>query len=410
LTESLKEFVFQDPAKDGLFYVGHASALARISGQYILFDPMWNYSPYGDKWLFSPEQIDCDEILEKLSGCIVSHCHSDHVCPPALSKMKIPITIKDGRLNLKTDLEKYRPVNELAPFVWHPFLKDLEIYFVPHAFNSIDSSVFVRSKTYCVYIGSDNFLTRDLIEKIKPDIPWLDVACVPTAFIHWYPHRLQNISEEERVNETARLNSQSIDQALMFCNHLKPRAVIPFGSSLFYYGGANNIINRSLTTPFDFQYSTAKYMFAGDYILSDGRVKYRTLEKYYQNMLKESLGEMDESPLELNFKISSDDLGFITKKVQAASKEVAGHDLIINDVVINLGTKEVRFVPDLDRQLESNPNQNHYTRFRFDRPVFEQLMRGEISFDGALGTRRFECVRSPNIYRLEVFEWFNNFL
>lgn len=408
--EELRQFISESHAEDGVFYVGHASALVRLSGQLILFDPMWNYRPYGDKWLFSPDQINCDEILERISGCVVSHCHSDHVCPPILSKLKVPISIKDGRLNLKTDLEKFSPVNEFAPFKWHSFLKDLEIYFVPHAFNSIDSSVFVRSKTYCVYVGSDNFLTRELIDKIKPDISWLDVACVPTAFIHWYPHRLQNITDEERTRETARLNQQSIDQALMFCNHLKPRAVIPFGSSLFYYGGASNIINKSLTTPFDFQYETAKYMFAGDFILSNGRVKYNTLTKYYQNMLKESLGDKEESPLELNFEVNSKDLDFITKKVQASGKEVAGHKLIINDVVIDLGTKEVRFIPNLDQELEAESERASYTRFLFDRPVFEQLIKGEISFDGALGTRRFECIRSPNVYRLEVFEWFNNYL
>lgn len=378
MTPQLKEFMDSD--KDGVFLPGHASALIRISGKLILVDPCWGaYKPYGEHWKFVPEQVNCDEILPLVDACVISHIHADHVCEDILKRLDCPVLIMSGRPALKERLEVDCHVMEFVPHQWHPFWPGIEFYFVPHSFNTVDSSCFVRSKDYCVYVGNDNFLQPELLKKVRREVVGaLDVALVPYAFIHYYPHCLTSLTMSERHREATRLNKQSLEQAAMFVRVMQPTIAIPTGANLFYNSGADHVLNKSLVQPSDFK--EAVPMMTGDYVLGSHCVGQPMPD--YSRMLEEALGHGQGEPL---------DTDFVPKELFHRQLPPLNHTVTVNGLLVSRGT-------------------TGETHFKLDRPVFGQWLRGEITFEQALGTRRFTYSREPNVYNLEVVEWYSKFL
>ncbi len=395
LPSSLDKFLMIED--DGVFYIGHASALVRINKKLFLFDPVWNHEPYGKYWTFFPKQIDCDKVLDKVSAIFISHIHEDHVCSPIINKVYCPIYIKDGRPNLKKRIEM---AEEVEPFTWYPtdYDADVEMYFVPHAFNSIDSSVFIRSKDYCVYVGSDNFLSKELLLKVAGDVPRVDVAMVPYAFVHWYPHLVFSLKEQEREAEVQRLNRQSLDQAHDFVTAFRPRTVVPFGNSLFYSAGQDHFLNRSLVKQSDFKDSIP--FDAGDFII---KIKGLGDEIFYADrhdqFERKSFPAVDAS---FEPDLSPSRWRRIEEKVAKAKAIDQNHYLVINNrIFINLSGLTVSPTAYAGADV---------TEFYFSERELNQWLDGEITFEQAIGTRRFQCFRSPEKYNLKVFEFMNNYL
>jgi L-ascorbate metabolism protein UlaG (beta-lactamase superfamily) len=385
---------FMDSKQDGFFYIGHASALVRIDQKLILFDPVWNHTPYGKWWTFVPEQIDCDEILERISVCVISHIHEDHVCEEILKKLKCPILIMGGRSQLRQRLEgcSYQVI-QMPRMKWMKHA-GLEFYFVPHSFNTVDSSCFVRSKDYCVYHGNDNFLGPELLLKCGEDVPRVDLAMVPYAFIHYYPFLLDSLSEDEKQREIGRLNIQSIEQAQQFRRVMKPVVAIPFGASLFYDDGAMHPLNRNLATPFQHGFIA---MFAGNYLMKDYDSNLEDVD--YSKMLVDKLGGQKLKPVDPEVVFGGREVEMVHKRVFRQNPPKLNHIISVNGLQIDLmGT---------DRKPEERISQ---TGFNFDAGIFYKWVRGELTFERAIGTRRFTYTRSPNVYNLEVIEWYNKYL
>lgn len=392
LPTSLEKFMMIED--DGVFYVGHASALIRMGGKLFLFDPIWDAKPYGDYWSFFPKQINCDQVLDKLYSIFISHIHEDHLCDEILARTTCPIDVMRGRKPLEDRLRAVAGdrVFTSQPFRWHKLNNaDVEFYYVPHAFNSIDSSIFIRSKDYCVYVGSDNFLSKELLVKIAQDIPKVDVAMVPYAFIHWYPHLLNNITDEERETETKRLNKQSLDQAREFIDTFRPETVVPFGSNLFYAAGMDHILNRSLAKPEDL---TEYPMKTGDFILKGGA--------RHDDKTDEPFDEKEFPTPDYEFEVDPGRMYKVAMRIEENLPRVMNHTLIVNGVCIDF--------EDLTVAYKMVKTGREITAFFFDEPVFKKWLEGTITFEQAIGTRRFTCRREPNKYNLKVFEFMNNFL
>jgi hypothetical protein len=392
---SLEKFMMYND--DGVFYIGHASALVRIKKQLFLFDPVWDHKPYGDYWTFYPKQVNCDQILEKVGNIFLSHIHEDHICDRILKNFGGSAHIMKGRPPLTKRIMATGAAAILhTPFKWTEIEDGIEAYFVPHTFNSIDSSVFLRSvpdyvEDFFVYVGSDNFLSPELIKKIKPDIPKVDVAMIPYAFIHWYPHLIVNMAPNEKNAELTRLNKQSLDQARSFIEAFRPGTVIPFGSNLYYASGEDHILNQALTKPEELVENPMK---TGSFILSCGARHDVKLEEKF---------EATEFPVpDFDYDFQNSDLKKVETKLEACAAKVPGNVLLVNDISIDLETLKVGY--------KEVPKGKNATAFRFDEPIFEKWLRGEITFEQAIGTRRFICARVPNVYNVNVFEFMNNHL
>jgi hypothetical protein len=408
---TLSEFIEQK--EDGVFYIGHASALARISQKLILFDPYWGHSrPYGDHWCFAPAQINCDEILEKVDACFISHIHADHVCEDVLSKLKCPIFIMEGRPNLKAKLEAIcsSTIVELEKFKWAKINDQYEVYFVPHEFNAIDSSCFVRSRDFCVYHGNDNFLSLETVRKLMPEIGPVNVAMVPFAFIHWYPHLLTNITKEEREIELERLTEESWGKASIFKAHFDPDVVIPFGANLFYSGGMDHVLNKSLCSPFDItldalvtgdwavkkdDYFKTVFNFCGDGNGLAGR------EKNWNDKVRDEVKRHFVVKKNPHVQVRWDHIKRALLKLKAAKFTVPDYSIVVNDLVFNLD--------DLCVAYDQFPPAN-YIRFTIEPEQYLEWLEGRLTLEQVIGTRCFTAERVPNVYNPKVFDFMNLYL
>lgn len=397
---NLKKFMSSEV--DGVFYIGHASALVRISKELFLFDPIWDNKPYGDYWDFYPAQINCDEILSQVKGVIISHIHEDHVCLPILKRLPRSCKIHNmiGRQPLIDKLLKSeKMIEDYTHSEWHKISDDVEIMFIPHAFNSIDSSCFIRSNAYCVYVGSDNFLNARWNNFVKDFRP--DVAMIPYAFIHWYP-RLMNMDSAEKWKEVDRLNAQSLEQAKQTIKALDPKVVIPFGNNLIY-AERSSILNTNISMPDDL---VDNPMETGGWCLANGEYSQVQFEvpAFKSKMF---------DPIDCKVNIEGWMLEEVRQKISPAvkvndvwcfrqPKPIVGHEFIVNDISIELTTFQVG--------VNYGQSDRNITRFDLDKEVFNEWIAGNITFEAAIGTRRFLCTRTPNVYNLEVFEFMNNYL
>lgn len=386
----LETFLSSD--EDGVFYIGHASALARLNKKIIAFDPVWNHKPYGDYWEFRPPQFNCEMLVDgEIDICVISHIHEDHCCERIIRGLGERFETRfmmcdggNGRVKLYELLKRYGANPEQCePYKWHyNRFNKLEFYFVPHAFNTVDSSCFVRNtKTgYTVYHGNDNFLSKDMCELVRLDVPRVDVAMVPYAFIHWYPMCMA-LPQDEKIKEVQRLNRQSLQQAFEFVDIFRPVHTIPFGSSLYHMERED--LNQTLSKPVEFTGALHEFH-AGSYILEHAVFMPKPEDLRERRMLS------------------------ITKRVREAQTTVPGHKIIVvggepaSAITIDLEHRTVREGADyLDKP---------YHWFDFDKIEFCKWADGEITFEQAIGTRRFTCKREPNVYNLQVFEWMNRWL
>lgn len=390
---NLNEFMSTDT--DGCFVIGHASVLVRIRGKLILFDPVWgDYKPYGEWWQFVPDQVNCDSVLDRVDACVVSHIHADHFCPDVLRRLKCPVYIMGGRnglfeeqLTLSLDGRNEYGWCGCPPRRWNEVLPGISIYFVEHDFNTVDSSCFVRSESYCVYVGNDNFLSKRQLREVKHDVERVDAAFVPYAFIHYYPHLLGSLSEAEKALEVIRLNEQSLDQARAFIDTFEPKISVPTGASLFYEGGADHCLNDSLACPQDVGRGSYPLL-AGDFFFKDQSRAIQIMSRpEYCEFLKRALGEGKGDPLLIVPACNYPDL---VERKKSLFRPPLDHTVIVNGLELSQGRGT--------------------TTFQLDVRVLETWLMGEISFEEALGTRRFVYYRTPNIYNLEVIEWCNRWL
>lgn len=380
---------------DGVFYIGHSSALVRLSGKLILCDPVWNHRPYGKFWKFVPEQIDCDSILDKVDACFISHIHEDHLCEPILRKLNCPIYIGENRPELTSRLLKTSlDIFTFPYFKWLHCLPGVQVYFIPHAFNSIDSSFFLRSNNFQVYFGNDNFLDEATCLRVQNDVGPTNVAMVPFAFIHSYPFLLQNLDETERTHEIHRLNWQSLDQAGLFLSIFPVQKLIPFGANLFYDDGADHILNSSLVSPFTF---ATRAPFAGSWF-TEINEKYMgpSTDNIWKQFLEDELTKKQDYivfDIGLNFGLT-----MINERLKKTAPLSFDHEIAINDsIIINAKTCGIK---SMDR-----PPKDPFHRFMVDGPILKEWLDGKLTFEQVIGTRRFVYWRYPNEYNQPAWEW-----
>jgi hypothetical protein len=280
--------------------------------------------------------------------------------------------------------------------------------FLPHAFNTIDSSTFIRSDAFCVYHGNDNFLDAKVLNRARTQLGKLDVAFIPYAFIHWYPHLLHSLTEQERGEEAMRLKQQSLQQARDMISVFRPKLSIPAGSSLFYADSAESPLNYSVADPWDLGHGSVP-MFAGDYHIKGDEVASHAFTSQppfagpidYQNALYRFLERKKQPPLQNKTRIAEHFLGYIKQKIRSARSINEDHLVIVNNVAIDLNSLQVYTT------VDPKPP---YTKFAFAAKEFMKWIHGQITLEQAIGTRRFICHREPNVYNLKVFEFINTYL
>ena len=421
---------FLDSDKDGVFYIGHASILVRLNNKKFIFDVIKNTNFYNRSWLFFPSQVNDKRIFD-VDGVFVSHIHGDHYDPDLLKQIQrknIPIYILDGRPGFNRDL-KNKKINVIKIPVNKKFYLDKKIWVhgCLHEYNDIDSSLIISNDNLSVYHGNDNFITEKTLIPFKKKVGNVDVACIPFAFIHFYPYLLKSLKKKANIKEAKRLENQFMNYGIKQAKILKPNLIIPFGSNLFHLDNPKCSMNKGVATPVDFVNYAKKFhkslrnnyktMLSSSYCLKKDKDLFCHFEKISSKKFNKSLENFTFKKIKLvnhkmtkkKIKINKLHLKFIKNKI-SKNKIKINHKILIsnesqknNKVCINIKNNNVSLYCE-----DKLPLNSHY--FIVQDNEFNQWIKRKITFEEVLGTRRFTYERYPNTYNVKVNSIYTNFL
>ncbi len=436
--ESEKLELFLDSCDDGFFYLSHASILVRLSGYTFLFDPVLAEPPHFGSWLFYPLMHYADRLRD-VDYCIVSHQHKDHFDINFLRLLSkdTQLLIVSGRPQLEDLLDKagisYKLLPELEVI---NFIDDISMYCVNHESNGIDSAMCIRNSQLSIYHGNDCYLSIEKTNCIRKNFGHIDIACIPFAYIHWYPFLVNNISEKDKELESSRLVSSYMDLALDMIRCLEPSITIPFGANMFYSDGVDTDHNKCVLNPLDFKDYAEKNakdiassilpLFAGAHIFRnsidsksylkvvDGLLSREELLSGFTNYLSDmKLNNKLHSPLSSIKPLSSSEIISFLKIRMSRAFEVLPK---LNHYIFISSTENQNYILQISlNDLDVSISELSYSSISFHHfiltPIaFNAFCSGQFSLNEFVAASMFTLTREPNIYNQEALKYVNNFI
>jgi L-ascorbate metabolism protein UlaG (beta-lactamase superfamily) len=415
---------------DGVLYVGHASILVRLSGTTVLFDPVGLSSPYFDCWVFFPGQV-MDPRLLGVDAVIVSHCHQDHFDTAFLKLFpaSTPVYIVQGRpMFAQMCADAQVAAIELPAERLTAIAPGVEIFAILHESNGVDSSLVIRNANLAVYHGNDNYVTAETLGRLKRAVGRVDVACVPFAYIHWYPFLLDGVDADWRESEARRLMDQYLAKGVEQAEILDAEVVIPFGANLVYYDDAESVMNRAVLSPLDFvAYAhagsarhPARYlpMFAGDTVIKPGggaapQVAYRPRTVAdFRAELQAALTSNASRPAESGAEslVTPGDLSWLEARLRAHAARPYDHRIRLEGP----GDTPLRIEIDLKSQTAAVVADWRFAapfhHFRLEAEPMRCWLDRRVTLEGVIGMRRFRLQRLPERYDPEILAVINGAL
>jgi L-ascorbate metabolism protein UlaG (beta-lactamase superfamily) len=421
---SLQSFYRECGQGNGLFYMGHASVLAVLGGKKILFDPVILSKPYSDSWAFFPPQISDPSVFD-VDAVVVSHIHQDHYDVEYLKEVdgRAKIVVIGGRPSFINDLKSQglKRLEIVEPETVAEIFEGVSIFGVTHETNGIDSSAIVFNDDFCIYHGNDNYLQPESLKKFTGVGRKINVACIPYAYIHWYPFLMEYDPGQGEAKETEgkRLVNMYMDDCISSIRTLQPDVMIPFGANLLLDDGdVYSSINMAVNTPIEFcEYAASKApdlkgvvkpMLAGDYCTQHGAElttvirenlaggAYRALAGKFLEGRPDKKPDADWRPINKT--------NFIEKLQE---KVALMEDVLENNLRIDLTYLGERCKVEVDclrheaRWVDEFTEGVPYHHFKLD-PISSGYWLNGGRFEEVVGMRRFTLKRVPNIYSKDV--------
>lgn len=419
---------------DGVFYLGHASIIVRLNSRNYLFDYIKNSKPYGDSWKFFPSLVSLDD-LKSFHGVFVSHLHQDHLDLNFLNEVQMicPVYIIDGRPDFNQILKK-SDINfiKIPPNKKIHLEEDIFVYGILHETNGIDSSCVIANHNFSVYHGNDNYCSLGAIRGIKDTFGEIDVACIPYAYINWYPQLLRGVSEDFRKSESDRLVNQYFEIAMKYANELSAKQVIPFGANLVYFDNAYSALNLECKTPPEFEsYVKKNYgdevsqyfraFLPGDLIIKNNSGNLEILQSKkidpitYRKEMNNFLANLNNNSIDSPEPISINNLVLndLEKRIKVNLNDYFDHKILITSpslkpkaICIDLKNVTVQLV---NEDLISNEHADLSIIITTD-SLLNSWIKSDIRLEEIINARKFTLERKPNIYRPDILRVINTLL
>jgi L-ascorbate metabolism protein UlaG (beta-lactamase superfamily) len=434
---STKASEFFASTEDGLFYLSHASILVRLNGKRFLFDPVLAKPPHLGSWLFYPEMVIDRRMLE-VDAVFVSHQHRDHFDEEFLALLPptTPVYIVEGRPQLLGQMQAAKlNVVELPSNQPFDLGGGVNCFGVLHEYNGIDSAIAISNGSFTVYHGNDCFLSNDRLSLVKEQYANIDVACIPFAYVHWYPFLLEEVDPDWKKQEANRLIKDYLDFGLRQTTFLAPQVAIPFGANMFYCDDIDSDHNKAVLSPFDFKHYALEVgsadfdriftLFAGDSVLSlkdqkglklsinQSSLTRDQLHKGFSSFLSEvrRIGTgFDSSELLQLSRDQLSDLSFMKDRLGCIQDSMQETIYLSNSdnpddqiVAIDLDQLSVTPVTHVDSRVP-------YHHFRLTDLAYRAYFSKRFSLNEVIASSRFTLVRRPNTYRIEALRIVNNVL
>lgn len=414
---------FLELEEDGVYYTGHASIIVRVSGSNFLFDYVKDNAPYGDRWVFFPELVK-DIPMDRIDGIFVSHVHQDHFDPVFLkgAEIRCPVYVIGGRPSFEVALKRngIRSI-EIPPGEKFLLAPGVYVWGFLHQSNGVDASCCIGNANFSVYHGNDNYLNNELLGSIDPEFSSIDVACIPYAYINWYPQLLENLTAAERADESRRLCHLYFEYAIEQAEKLNARQVIPFGANLVYKDDARSALNLECKTPLDFERYVRdtrgeaaalrfKALFSGDLIVKRNQaLEVHSANRFdadaYRGQMQEFLETLGDRTIPSGA-VGTTAPGVGMSRIRTVTTPTSYDHFICvrlegREEGVMVNTRDSRVMPYDRDYLESNELHHHIVTIK-DPGIYFGWLAGDLTMEEIIGTRRFSISRQPNIYNKDV--------
>jgi L-ascorbate metabolism protein UlaG (beta-lactamase superfamily) len=233
VVERAKERILAMPQGDFIMWVGHATFLVRINGEYWLTDPIFSERAVVVKRKTSPG-ISAQELKEVAPNLrvIITHNHYDHLdansieALPEKAKVYVPLGLKEYvRAMNKNDVTEMDWWQEIdcgngVRLVCLP-MQHWSRRFGQEPRETLWASYMLITPKVTIYLGGDTGYFIGYQEFAKR-FPKIDYALLPTTAYHprWFMH----------------YNHMNVDEAIEAFNELKARYMIPQQWGTFHLG------------------------------------------------------------------------------------------------------------------------------------------------------------------------------
>jgi L-ascorbate metabolism protein UlaG (beta-lactamase superfamily) len=429
---------FYQRTEDGLLYLSHASILVRLNKQNFLFDPVLAKPPHLGSWLFFPE-MQIDRRLLEVDAVFVSHQHQDHFDIDFLKLLPktTPIYIVSGRPQFGSMLEREGiSYIELEAESVIDLGNGVNCLGINHEYNGIDAAITISNGNFTAYHGNDCFVSNEKLKIVKAKYPVINVACIPFAYVHWYPFLLEEVAEEWKQQEADRLITEYLNYGLQQIEFLRPQIAIPFGANMFYCDDINSQHNKAVLSPFDFkEYAKQKRfefessifpLFSGDKVFSVKGIGEPELEvaqkpfsledlhagfKKYLAWVQVAGTGFDSASIESLSNEEISDFSFISHRMSGYPGTVSADNIYISNAENpDFGYIEVSLRNRVASRKTAIDPAVDFHHFKLTDLAYRAYFSQRFSFNEIIASSRFKLVRVPNEYKLDVLKIVNNVL
>lgn len=213
----------------------------------MICDPWLEGSAFDDSWALLAKTTFSYGDFQHITHIWFSHEHPDHFSPPNLRKIapehrqKITVLFQQTRDKRVVDfLEKlqFKEVIELEPDRWYPLGAGVDVLCNP-AEGFEDSWLCLRAPTGKLLNLNDCWIVdRTMLEDIRQKVGDIDLLATQFSISAWDG----NPEEADRRRQGART---MLDKAIIQCEVLRPRYVLPFASFIWFCHEENAYMNSA---------------------------------------------------------------------------------------------------------------------------------------------------------------------
>lgn len=228
-------------------FVSHASVIIEIDGVRILCDPWQKGTAFNNSWSLLVPAHDLEKELPTIDYIWVSHEHPDHFHFPTLRSLPAEFRAKTKVLFQANHSDKmvvaFKKTLGFADVILLPHRKRVLLPGGPDVYcyhsRQIDSALGVIGKTETVLNLNDCEMSETDFGLLTSDLPKIDVALNQFS-IAGFDGIEANIAESARG---------VLDNYVRDAARLKPAAVIPFASYVYFSCPDNAFMNQHVNTP-----------------------------------------------------------------------------------------------------------------------------------------------------------------
>jgi len=242
-------------------FIGNAGGIFIGSkGSKILCDPWIVDGVFESSWYHYPPLQTQLKDIQNVDAIYVSHIHPDHYDERYFDFQKdIPIIILNEGPNflkknlLKKGYKKFIEIKNDQTVSFKEFKLTLYKPFTKHIFeesligNLIDSALVLENEGVTSINFNDNQPDEAACLFLKNKFKNIDLAMLNYNAAGPYPSCFDNLSSEEKKNESNRILKRNFDHLCDIIPILQPRSVLPFAGS-YIIGGKNYYKNEYLGT------------------------------------------------------------------------------------------------------------------------------------------------------------------